>query len=106
MEASVKRYKNQVHSTIRLTPNTAHKIDTAVQVRANIIPKEKHNRRYPRIEESDYVRVFDKGKGNYTSRRDEKSMERKEIQSQSEKPRYDEQYLLQVGRATTGTNYF
>ena len=60
MEASVKRYNNQVHSTIRLTPNTAHKMDNAVQVRAKIILKEKHNRRYPRMQEGDYVRVFDK----------------------------------------------
>ena len=35
MEASVNRY--QVHSTIRLPPDTAHKTDNAVQVRANTI---------------------------------------------------------------------
>ena len=48
----------------------AYKIDNAVQVRANIMLKEKHNCRYPRIEEGDYVKVFDKGKGNYTSRKE------------------------------------
>ena len=34
---------------------------------------EKHNRRHPPIEEGDCVRVFDKGKGNYTSRKETRS---------------------------------
>ena len=38
-----------------------------------LILKDKHNRRYPRFEEGDYVRVFDKGKGNYTSRKETRS---------------------------------
>ena len=72
MEASVKRYNNQVHSTIRHTPDTVRKIDNAVQ-EAKIILKEKHNRRYPRIEEGDYVRAFVEGKGNYTSGKETRS---------------------------------
>ena len=81
MEASVQRYNNQVHSTIRLTPNTAHTIDNTVQVRANIILKEKHNRRFPRIEDGDYVRVWINGRKLHLEKRDEKSMKRKEIWS-------------------------
>ena len=73
LEVSVRRYNNQVHGTTKMSPNKAHDIDKSVQVRANTILKEKHNRKYPRIEEGDYVKVFDKGKGNYTSRKESRS---------------------------------
>ena len=73
LEVSVKRYNNQIHSTTQMEPNKAHDLDHAVKVRANTILKEKHNRKYPKISEGDYVKVFDKGKGNYISRKETKS---------------------------------
>ena len=64
--------RNQTHSTTKMSTNKAHHLDSAVQVRQNFILKEKPIRKYPRIEEGDYVRVFDKGKGSYVSRKEAK----------------------------------
>ena len=38
----------------------AHNLDNVIQVRTNLILKEKHNRKYPNISEGDYVKIFDK----------------------------------------------
>lgn len=69
----LKRYNSQTHSSTGTSPNKGYDLDNAVQVRANQILKEKHNRRYPNITEGDYVKVFDKGKGNYVSRKETRS---------------------------------
>ena len=53
--------------------NNAHNLDNVIQVRTNLILKEKHNRKYPNISEGDYVKIFDKGKGNYVSRKETRS---------------------------------
>ena len=70
---SLNGYNNQVHSSTKTTPNNAHNLDNVIQVRTNLILKEKHNRKYPNISEGDYVRIFDKGKGNYVSRKETRS---------------------------------
>ena len=56
-----------------MSPNKAHDLKNALEVESNLALKEKHNRKYPNIGEGDYVKVFDKGKGNYTSREETKS---------------------------------
>ena len=56
-----------------MSPNKAHDLKNALEVKSNLVLKEKHNRKYPNIREGDYVKVFDKGKGNYTSRKETKS---------------------------------
>ena len=55
------------------TPNKGHNLGNAIEVRANQILKEKHQRKYPNITEGDDARVFDKGKGNYVSRKETRS---------------------------------
>ena len=73
LTSTLKKYNNQEHSTTKTTPNRAHDLKNALEVRANTMLKEKHNRKYPNITEGDYVRVFDKGKGNYVSRKETRS---------------------------------
>lgn len=68
------KYNNQKHSSTGTTPNEAHKLDNAIKVRTTQIMKEKHNRRYPNINEGDYVKIFDKGSGNYVSRKESRSV--------------------------------
>ena len=65
--------KTMVHSTTGLVPNEAHKDDNAVEVKANSVLKEKYLRKYPKIEEGDKVKIFTKGKGNYTSRKESRN---------------------------------
>ena len=73
LKPALNKYNNQIHSTIKMSPNRVHNLDNAIEVRANQILKEKHNRKYPNITEGDYVRVFDKGKGNFVSRKETRS---------------------------------
>ena len=71
LKASLNKYNNtQVHSSTKTTPSEAHKLDNAMSVKTHLLLKEKYNRKYPSISEGDYVRVFQKGKGNYTSRKE------------------------------------
>ena len=63
----------QTQSATGTIPNKAHNLDNTVQVKTNLILKEKHNRKYPNLTEGDYVRVYEKGKGNYTSRKESRS---------------------------------
>ena len=53
LKPSLNRYNDQVHSSTK-TPNNAHNLDNVLQVRTNLILKEKHNRKYPNISEGDY----------------------------------------------------
>ena len=39
----------------------------------SLILKEKRNRTYPNISEGDYVKIIDKGKGNYVLRKETRS---------------------------------
>ena len=73
LKPSLNRYNNQIHRSTKTTPNNAHNLDNVIQVRTNLILKEKHNRKYPNISEGDYVKIFDKGKGNYVSRKETRS---------------------------------
>ena len=75
LKPSLNRYNTQVHSSTEMSPNKAHDLKNAIEVKSSRVLKEKNNRKYPNIREGDYVRVFDKGKGNYTSRKNEKSMD-------------------------------
>ena len=62
-----------VHSTTGLTPNEAHKDENSIEVKATSAMKEKYLRSYPNIKAGDDVRVFDNGKGKYTSRKESRS---------------------------------
>ena len=86
------KYNNtQVQGSIKMTPNQASNIDNAMKVRSNLLLKEKHNRKYPRISEGDLVKVFDKGKGNYVSRKESRSQwTTRKYKSYTGRERYDE----------------
>ena len=73
LKPSLIRNNNQVHSSTKTTPNNAHSFDNVIQARTNLILKEKHNRKYPNTSEGDYVKITDKGKGNYVSRKETRS---------------------------------
>ena len=75
MKASLKKYNNsQFHSSTGMVPNKAHDLDNALEVRSNQILKEKHNRKYPNVTEGDYVKVYSKGKGNFVSKKESRSV--------------------------------
>ena len=75
MNVSLKKYNSsQIHSSTQTTPNKAHDLDNVLDVRANQILKEKHNRKYPKINEGDYVKVYSKGKGNFVSKKESRSV--------------------------------
>ena len=95
LKPSLNRYNNQVHSSTKTTPNDAHNLDNVIQVRTNLILKEKHTRKYPNISEGDYVKIFDKGKGNYVSR--------KETRSQWSERKYK---VILAGRDMMNNRYF
>ena len=69
--------------------------EKARKVRTNLILKEKHHRKYPNISEGDYVKIFDKGKGNYVSR--------KETRSQWSERKYK---VILVGRDMMNNRYY
>ena len=73
LRPSLNKYNNQKHSSTGTSPNEAHKLDNAIKVRTTQIMKEKHNRKYPNVNEGDYVKIFDKGSGNYVSRKETRS---------------------------------
>ena len=70
----LEKYNSKMkHGTTEMTPNEAHKDENSIEVKANSVMKEKYLRNYPNIKEGDKVRILDKGKGNYTSRKESRS---------------------------------
>ena len=65
--------KTMKHSTTEMTPNEAHKDENVVNVKANSVLKEKYLRKYPKVDVGDKVRIFVKGKGNYSSRKESRN---------------------------------
>ena len=89
LKPSLTRYNNQIHSSTKTAPNKAHNLDNVTQVRTE------HNRKYPNISEGNYVKIFDKGKGNYVSR--------KETRSQWSEKKYK---VMLVGRDMMNNKYY
>ena len=73
MRPALRKYNSQVHSSTKSTPNEAHNLENAVKVKTQLIMREKHNRKYPKLTEGDFVKIYDKGKGNYVSRKETRS---------------------------------
>ena len=65
-----KYIKQMKHSTTGLTPNEAHRDENFLTVKSNSVMKEKYLRNYPNISEGDTVKIYTKGKGNYSSRKE------------------------------------
>ena len=57
------------HGTTKLTPDEAHKDENEVNVKNSLL-KEKYLRKYPKLNVGDKVKNHNKGKGNYTSRKE------------------------------------
>ena len=62
-----------VHSTTGLRSNEARKDENSIEVKANSVIKEKYLRNYPNIKAGDDVRIFEKDKDNYISRKESRN---------------------------------
>ena len=71
LPAVLSKYNQQVtHRATKLTLNEAHKDEKEVEAKANSLMKEKHLRKHPKLNDGDKVNIYNKGKGNYTSRKE------------------------------------
>ena len=61
---------NSSHSSTKMTPKEAHDDKNHMDVRVNLTRREKNTRKYPEINVNDKVKVFQKGRGNYTDRKE------------------------------------
>ena len=61
---------NTIHSSTNHTPKEAHQDKNSPDVAVNLATKSIHKRKYKNINVGDNVKVFTKGKGNYTSRKE------------------------------------
>ena len=66
----VGKYNNTIHSSTNHTPKEAHQDTNSPDVAANLPTKSIHKRKYRNVNIGDDVKVFTKGKGNYTSRKE------------------------------------
>ena len=90
--------KKMVHSTTDMTPDEAHKDENEVKLKANSLLKEKYLRKYPKVEVGDKVKVFVKGKGNYTSRKESRNQWSEQTYTVKEIARYlqhNKHYILE-----------
>ena len=70
----VRTYTNTVHSSTNHTPKDAHDDKNSPDVIANLTLKSRSKRKYRNINVGDEVKVYTKGKGNYTSRKETHSI--------------------------------
>ena len=66
----INNYNNTVHSSTNHTPKEAHLDKNSASVAVNLTLKSKYKRKYKTINVGDDVKVYKKGKGNYTSRKE------------------------------------
>ena len=66
----VDKYNNTIHSTTNHKPKDAHQDKNSPDVAVNLATKSIHKRKYKNINIGDDVKVYTKGKGNYTSRKE------------------------------------
>ena len=66
----VKKYINTIHSSTNHTPKEAYYDKISPDVIANLTMKILNKRKYKNISVGDEVKVYNKGKGNYTSRKE------------------------------------
>ena len=74
----LKKYNSTKHSSTKLTPNEAHDDKNHMDVKVNLTRREKNTRKYEEIKENDTVKIFTKGRGNYTDRKEYNSKWSKE----------------------------
>ena len=73
LKPTLKKYNSAIHSSTGMKPSEAHDDDNKTNIKANLTLKQKHMRTYPKLSVSDTVKIYQKGKGNYTSRKETNS---------------------------------
>ncbi len=91
----INKYNNTVHSTTQMKPVQAHKDTNRLEVKQNIQLKASYKRKYPNISVGDFVKIYKKGKGNFTSR--------KESVSKWSAAKYK---VIKIGNDITGNKYY
>jgi hypothetical protein len=66
----INKYNNTIHSTIGTTPNDAHNDNNRVSVATNLAIHSINKRKYPSLSIGSKVKIYTKGHGNYTSRKE------------------------------------
>jgi len=66
----VNKYNNTIHSSTNHTPKEAHEDNTSPDVIANLTMKAINKRKYKNISVGDEVKIYTKGKGKYSSRKE------------------------------------
>ena len=95
LEPTLKKYNNTIHSSTGVKPVEAHDDKNQLKVKSNLLLKQKRLRKYPNIEKGDYVKIYTKGAGNYTSR--------KETNSRWSNSRYK---VVEIGRDISLNKYY
>ena len=67
---ALEKYNNTVHSSTKMKPKDAHNDKNHLDVRTNLTRREKNTRKYPEVNANDNVKIFKKGRGNYTDRKE------------------------------------
>ena len=70
IKPTLKKYSETIHSSTGAKPVEAHKDENRVKVKVNLTLKQKHFRKYPQLQVGDLVKIYTKGAGNYTSRKE------------------------------------
>ena len=93
----LKKYNSAIYSLTGMKLNEAYDDDNRANVKANLALKQKHMRKYPKLLLLDTMKIYQKGKGNYTSRKEinPKWIERK---YKIEKKRYNITNILCIRR--------
>jgi hypothetical protein len=66
----INKYNNTIHSSTNHKPKEAHQDKNSPDVAANLATKSIQKRKYKNINVGDDVKIYTKGKGNYTSRKE------------------------------------
>ena len=70
LQPALTKYNNTIHSSTKMTPKEAHNDKNHLNVSVNLTIKENNRRKYPKINENDKVKFFEKKRGNYTDRKE------------------------------------
>ena len=64
------KYNASKHSSAKMTPKEAHDDKNHMDVRVSLTRREKKTRKYPEVNVNDKDKIYQKGRGNYTHRKE------------------------------------
>jgi hypothetical protein len=67
------KYNNTIHSSTWLSPNAGHNDNNRVSVATSLALHSDYKRKYPSLSVGDKVKIYSKGNGSYSSRKETKS---------------------------------